>query len=160
MLTHWGLVTHTCFRNLIIIGSDNGLATTRHQAIIWTNAGILWIGPLRTNFDEILREILTFSFKKIRLNVSSVKRRPFCLGLNVSIHDMITNIPHNLAYYLDVSYNPLITQPAPGLHTLHAGNQYQHVETQTKWPALCRQHLWLTIQSHALFKARGMHCHN
>ena len=55
----------------------------RRQAIIWTNAGLLLIGPLGINFSEILIEILTFSFKKMRLKVSSVKRRPFCLGLNV-----------------------------------------------------------------------------
>ena len=39
---------------LIIIGSDNGLSPGRRQAIIWTNAGILLIGPLGTNFIEIL----------------------------------------------------------------------------------------------------------
>ena len=83
MLTHWGRVTHICFSRLTIIGSYNGLSPDRHQAIIWTNAGILLIGPLGTNFSEILIEILTFSFEKMRLKVSSAKRRPFCLGLNV-----------------------------------------------------------------------------
>ena len=29
----------------VIIGSDNGLAPGRSQAIIWTNARILLIGP-------------------------------------------------------------------------------------------------------------------
>ena len=83
MLTHWGRVTHICVSKLTIIGSDNGLSPDRRQAIIWTNAGLLLIGPLGTNFSEILIEILTFSFKKMRLKVSSAKRRPFCLGLNV-----------------------------------------------------------------------------
>ena len=82
-LTHWGRVTHICVRKQAIVGSDNGLSPDRRQAIIWPNAGLLLIGPLGTNFSEILIEILTFSFKKIRLKVSSVKRRPFCLGLNV-----------------------------------------------------------------------------
>ena len=82
-LTHWGRVTHICFSKLTIIGSDNGLSPGRRQAIIWTNAGILLIGPLGTNFSEIIIEILKFSFKKMRMKVSSVKRRPFCLGLNV-----------------------------------------------------------------------------
>ena len=72
-----------CVGNLIIIGLDNGLSPDRRQAIIWTNDGILLIGPLGTNFSEISIEILTFSFKKLRLKVSSAKRRPFCLGLNV-----------------------------------------------------------------------------
>ena len=82
-LTHWGRVTHICVSKLTIIGSDNGLSPDRRQAIIWTNAGLLLIGPLGTNFNEILIEILTFSFKKMRLKMSSAKRRPFCPGLNV-----------------------------------------------------------------------------
>ena len=82
-LTHWDRVTHLCVGNLIIIGSDNGLSPSRRKAIIWTNAGILWIEPLGTNFSDIFIEILTFSFKKMRLKVSSAKWRPFCLGLNV-----------------------------------------------------------------------------
>ena len=69
--------------NWAIIGSDNGLPPVWRQAIIWTNAGILLIGPLGTNFSEILIRILIFSFKKMRLKVSSAKRRPFCLSLNV-----------------------------------------------------------------------------
>ena len=76
-------MTHICVNKLTIIGSDNGLSPEQRQAIIWTNAGILLIGPLGTNFSEILIETLTFSFKKMRLKVSSAKRRPFCLGLNV-----------------------------------------------------------------------------
>ena len=81
-LTHWGRVTHICVSKLTIIGSDNGLSPDRRQAIIWTNAGLLLIEPLGTNFSEILIEILTFSFKKMRLKVSSAKRWPFRLGLN------------------------------------------------------------------------------
>ena len=83
-------MTHICVSNLTIIGSDNGLSPGRRQAIIWTNAGILLIGPLETNFSEIFIEILTFSFKKMRLKVSSAKRRPFCLGLNVLIDKMLS----------------------------------------------------------------------
>ena len=70
-LTHWGRVTHICVSNLTSIGSVNGLPPDRRQAITWTNAGILLIGPLGTNFSEM------------RLKVSSAKWRPFCLGLNV-----------------------------------------------------------------------------
>ena len=66
-----------------MIGSDNGLSPDRRQAINWTNAGILLNGTLRTNFSEFLIQILPFSFKKMRLKVSSVKWRPFCLGLSV-----------------------------------------------------------------------------
>ena len=83
LLTHWGRVTHICISRLTITGSDNGLAPGRRQAIIWTNAGILVIGPFGTNFSENLIEILTFSFTKMLLKASSAKWRPFCLGLNV-----------------------------------------------------------------------------
>ena len=82
-LTHWGRVTHICVGELTIIVSDNGLSPGRRQAIIWTNVGILLIGPPGTNFSEISIKILTFSFAKMRLKVSSAKWRPFCLGLNV-----------------------------------------------------------------------------
>ena len=43
---------------------------------------ILLIGRLGTNFSEKSIKILTFSFGKMRLKVSSAKWRPFCLGLN------------------------------------------------------------------------------
>ena len=86
VLTHWGRVTHTCVGKLTIIGSDNGLSPERRQAIIWTNAGILLIGPLETNFSEILIEIQTFSLKKIHLKMSSAKCCSFHLGLNVLSH--------------------------------------------------------------------------
>ena len=76
-------MTHICVIKLTIIGSDNGLSPVRRQAIIWTNAGILLIRPLGTNFSEILIEIHTFSFKKMHLKLSSAKLRPFCLGLDV-----------------------------------------------------------------------------
>ena len=56
-LNHWGRVTHICVSKLTIIGSDNGLSPGRRQAIIWTNAGILLIRTLGTNFSEILGEI-------------------------------------------------------------------------------------------------------
>ena len=83
LLTHWGRVTHICVSEPTSIVSDNGLSPGRHQAIIWTNAGILLFEPLGTNFSEIVIEIQTFSLKKIRLKMSSAKRQPFCLGLNV-----------------------------------------------------------------------------
>ena len=77
-LTHWGWVTHICVSRLTIIGSDNGLLPGRRQAIIWTNAGILLIGPLGTNFSENLIKINIFSFMKMPLKMSFGKRRPYC----------------------------------------------------------------------------------
>ena len=98
-LTHRGWVTHICVSKLTIIGSDNGLSPDRRQAIIWTNAGLLLIGPLGTNFGDILIEIWTFSFKKMRLKVSW----PFCLGLNVLMAWVSTRDVHKI---MDVIINP------------------------------------------------------
>ena len=62
------------------IGSDNGLLPIRRQVIIINNAGLLSIGPLGTNFSEILIKIQNFSFTKMHLKLSSAKWRPFCPG--------------------------------------------------------------------------------
>ena len=99
-LTNWGRVTHICVSNLTITGSD------RRQAIIWTNAGILLIVPLGTNFNEIFIEVHTFSFKKIHLKMSSAKWRPFCLGLNVL---MINFINSRSRYVIFANYCLCIT---------------------------------------------------
>ena len=75
-LTRW-LVSPWCrvyaSTNRISIGSDNGLSPNRCQAIIWTNAGLLSVGTLWTNFSEILIAKHTFSFKKMHLKISFAK---------------------------------------------------------------------------------------
>ena len=76
-------MTHICVNKLTIIGSDDGLSPGRRHAIIWTNVGILLIGPLGTNFSEITIKTHIFSFKKMHFKMSSGEWRPFCLGLNV-----------------------------------------------------------------------------
>ena len=60
---------HICVSKLTIIASDNGLSPVRRQAIIWTNAGILLIWTLGTNFSQFVIEIQTFSLTKIRLKM-------------------------------------------------------------------------------------------
>ena len=113
-LTHWGRVTHICVAKLTIIGSDNGLSPGRHQAIIWNNAGLLLIEPLGTNFSEISIVIQTFSFKKIHLNMSSAKWRPFCLGLNVLIHQWQLDSPHK---------GPIMQKTFPCHHSIIASSE-------------------------------------
>ena len=76
LLTHWGRVTHICVSKLTWPAPSHYL----NQWWIIVN----W--TLGTNFSEILIEILIFSFKKMRLKVSSAKRRPFCLGCSVLIY--------------------------------------------------------------------------
>ena len=69
--------------NEAVIGADDSLSPCQRQSIIWTNAGILLIGPLGTNFSEILIKIYTFSFKKMHFKMVSGKLPPPCLSLNV-----------------------------------------------------------------------------
>ena len=70
-------MTHICVGNTTIIGLDNGLSPRRHQAINWTNAGILSIGTLGANFSENVILIHISSLKKMHLKMSSGKWRPF-----------------------------------------------------------------------------------
>ena len=93
LLTHCGRVKHICIGKLTIIGSDNSLSPGRRQAIIWTNAGLLLIGPLGTNFSEILMAVGTFSFKKMHLKILSAKWRPFCLSLSFTLPNIIWALP-------------------------------------------------------------------
>ena len=73
-LTHWGsrpTIIHS------FIHSENGLSSGWRKAIVRTFAGLLLIGPLRTNKSGILVEIYTFSFKKMHLwEMSDILSRP------------------------------------------------------------------------------------
>ena len=87
---------HICLSNLTIIETDIGLSPGRHQAIILTNAGKLFIRPLGTNFNEILIEIHTFLFKKIhlkcRLEMATILSRPQCVNKNISFLFILLNL--------------------------------------------------------------------
>ena len=56
------------------------------NAIIWTNAGILLIGTLETNFNEILSEIHTFfiqenTFESIFCEMAAILSQPQCVNI-------------------------------------------------------------------------------
>ena len=76
---NWGRVTV----NRPIIDSDNYLSPVRHRIIIWIIAGLKITEHMGTNISEIGIKMQPFSFKKMNSKMSSAKRRPFCLGLNV-----------------------------------------------------------------------------
>ena len=76
-LTHWGRVTRICVNKLTIFGSDNGLSPGRRQTIMWTNVGIFLIGPLGTNFNEII------FIQENQFKMSCGKWHLICVGLNV-----------------------------------------------------------------------------
>ena len=63
-------MTHIRVGNITSIASDNDLSPGRRQAIIWTNAKMLLIGPFGTTIREILIEVHIFSFKKMYLKIS------------------------------------------------------------------------------------------
>ena len=75
-------MTQICVSKLSITGSDNGLSPDRRQAIIWTDVGILLIGPLGTNFSEILIEIQIFvknSLENVVCEMAFIVSRPQCV---------------------------------------------------------------------------------
>ena len=121
---------HMCFGKLTIIGPDNGLSPGRRQAIIWTNAGILSIGPLGTNFSEILIEINTFSFKKMHLKMSSAKWRPFCLGLNVLTHCGLVELQGCCSTLVQVMACPLLV---PSLYLHHPDSKFHGANMGPTW---------------------------
>ena len=54
-----------------------------NQAMIWTNAGILLIVPLVTNFSEILIGIYTFAFMKVHLKMTQNRGHFVSASINV-----------------------------------------------------------------------------
>ena len=68
------------------IGSGSRLSPVRRQAITWTKADVLSIGPLGTNFSEILVEIVAFSLTKMRLKMSFEMAAISLMGIWVNTH--------------------------------------------------------------------------
>ena len=72
--------------NWVIIGSDNGLSPVRRQAIIWTNAGILLIGPLGTTQWKFHRNwnifIQVIAFKNVCKMASILSQPQWVNGMN------------------------------------------------------------------------------
>ena len=85
-------MTHICVIK-IIIGSDNGLSPGRHQAIIWTNVGILVIRPLGIDFSEILIKINTFSFEEMHVKLVCKMAYLFLLEFNELINSIFPFLP-------------------------------------------------------------------
>ena len=121
---------HIYISKQTILGSDNGWLPGRHQAIIWTNAGILLIGPLGTNFSEIVIGIQTFSFKKMHLKMSSAKWCPFCCGLSVLIksqhwsrYGLMQSDNKPLPYLASVDPDFYRHMPSLVLHSMHCRSE-------------------------------------
>ena len=65
LISPWWRISESA--NWVSTGSDNGLMPVQRQAIIWTNADLLSIGPLGTKFSDILIKIQNFSLMKMCL---------------------------------------------------------------------------------------------
>ena len=110
LLTHWGRVTHICVSKLTTIGSDNGLSPVRRQAIIWTNAGIVLIRTLGTNFSEMLSEIHTFLFKTIHFWIvvwkkAAILSRPQCVRMRFWCRYVFVVVRYQSIYSYILSLN-------------------------------------------------------
>ena len=124
MLTHWGgRVTHVRVCKLTIIGSVNGVSLGWLQCIIWINAGILLIGPLGTDFSEILIRFQTFAFKNGLENVvckmvATLSRRPCVKSWYIEVWwDRYAELRHFPAQGKYLSHKPKNTYvPYPNLH--------------------------------------------
>ena len=114
---------HICISKLTIIGSDNRLST----------------GPLGTNFSEILIKIQNFLLKKMLLETSSAKWRPFCPRGNE-----LTSQPHH-----PLTIALLHLRLYMHLHTCTVETLYNTVN-------FC----WSTHKRHSIArpKGRGMGC--
>ena len=89
---------YICVSKLASIISDNGLLPGRCLAIIWTNAGILLIGHLGTNFSENLIGIQTFSLKKC----------PWKCRLLNGVHFVSTSMCSSAHYQVIISGNYML----------------------------------------------------
>ena len=90
LLTNWGWEMHT---RPSFIGPDNGLLPVRHQAIIWANAGLLFIRPLGINFSE-----MQFSIKKINCKMLSAIWQPFSLSVMVLMFAWVSRVHHSNSF--------------------------------------------------------------
>ena len=79
-LTRWGGVMHICISKLTIIGSDNGLLAPSHYLNQCWN---IVNSNLRNKLQLKLQQNSYISFRKMHLNVSSVKWQQFCLCSSV-----------------------------------------------------------------------------
>ena len=121
ILIDWRWVVHTCIGYLTIIGSYSGFLPSLHQVIIWTNAGILLIWPLGTNFSEILIRIHTFSFKKMHIKMLYAKWCPLSPCLDVfnnynyicSVYCCFVSVLKNIQFKLHWQWNIAYPLPNP-----------------------------------------------
>ena len=123
----------------------------RRQSIIWTNAGILLIGPLGTNFGEILIEIHIFSVQKMHLKMSSGKWLPFsrprCVIMSISSsfawvmnHHLFSTDSASIDYFKWVRLNISSYHIHSGLNSMRLCDAYmrQWISSPCVHKVVCR----------------------
>ena len=110
--------------NWVIIGSGNGSAPVWHQAITWTNADLLPIGPLGTNFIDIWIKIQNLLSRKCiwkcRLQMPNFHARPNMLKsgtLYYITHCIQVSVPTPwIRNYIHCKVWDEITRPLPNVN--------------------------------------------
>ena len=88
---YWHLIFKWVAGKIINIDSDNGLVPIRCQAFIWTNAAILLIGLLGTNFSEILINSYIFknfqenTFENVVWKMATILSQPQCVNIECQL---------------------------------------------------------------------------
>ena len=121
-----------------------------HIVIIWTNAGILIIETLWTNFSEILSKIHIFSFGKRHLKITSAKWRLFHLGLNeLSQHGQVWLGVEFLTWnnYDPVNW-PLYTSSVlrVSINTLRPRQNARHFADDIFKCSFVKENVWISIE--------------
>ena len=87
------------------------LVPNRRHAIIWTNAGLLSIWLLGTNFNQMLTKIQSLSLTKMHTRISSTKRWLFCRAgdvLKYIIHNISSTLSNLPSFkFCCLSYSPV-----------------------------------------------------
>ena len=93
-------MVHICINELTKTGSDNDLSPGLHQVFIWTNAGILLIGHLETNFSEIHIIIQENALENVICEMASILSRP--QFVKKQIHTTFSDTTNSLIDHFDV----------------------------------------------------------
>ena len=129
--------------NRFNIGPNNGLSPIQCQAIIWTNARLLSIGPLGTNFSEILIKI-----KKLFIHENAFENIVCKMAVILSRGRWVNNKDACPAY-MRLGHNG-----RPSADEMSTGKRWSKSQQLTEnlkstWCQLCSDwwHGWLSCQS-------------
>ena len=125
-LTHWGRVMYICVGNLTIIWPDNGLSLGRRQAIIWTNAGILFPEEQTSLNRYSCIFIQENSFENVVCEMASILSRPQCVNLpSYQGKHMLIAMPYiateiSNGYFFAILFFAVLA----GASKIHCGDNY------------------------------------